>query len=112
MQLDSLFADLPFEAVEEVLTDLVRSDGFRLVRIVSDGQSTPQDEWYDQVECEWVVLIRGSAGLLFEGDAAPRTLSPGDFVHIPPHRKHRVAWTDPEDLTVWLALYYSPTADG
>lgn len=35
------------------------------------------------------------------------TLQQGDFFHIPAHAKHKVVWTDPEEFTVWLAMYYS-----
>jgi cupin 2 domain-containing protein len=27
-------------------------------------------------------------------------------VHIPPHARHRVAWTDSQEPTVWLALHH------
>jgi cupin 2 domain-containing protein len=34
-------------------------------------------------------------------------MRPGDFVKIPAHQKHRVDWTTPDELTVWLAVWYS-----
>ena len=55
---------------------------------------------------ECVVLLSGSAGLLFEDKAELCVMHPGDYVHIPAHRRHRVEWTDPEQKTVWLALHY------
>jgi len=33
-------------------------------------------------------------------------LRPGDWVAIPAHARHRVAWTDPDQPTVWLALHH------
>jgi cupin 2 domain-containing protein len=30
----------------------------------------------------------------------------GDYVEIPAHTRHRVEWTDPDEDTVWLAVYY------
>lgn len=51
-------------------------------------------------------MLRGSAGLLFEGDREPVRLHAGDYVTIPAHRRHRVEWTDPVEPTVWLALHY------
>ena len=33
-------------------------------------------------------------------------LKPGDYVHIPAHARHRVAWTDAAQPTVWLAVHY------
>ena len=107
MEPNNLLTNLPTETAEEVFTDLVVGENFRLVRIVSNGHSTPEGEWYDQAEAEWVMLLCGSAQLLFEGDAESQTLGPGDFVHIPPHKKHRVAWTDTGQPTVWLALHHA-----
>ena len=35
-----------------------------------------------------------------------RTLVPGDWVDIPAHVRHRVAWTTPDEDTIWLAVFY------
>ena len=35
-------------------------------------------------------------------------MRPGDYVHIRAHVRHRVAWTDPNRETVWLALHHEP----
>lgn len=91
---------------EEQFSTLVEGGGYRLVRIVSTGQSSPPGFWYDQEEAEWVVVLRGRARLLIEGDAAAHDLSAGDHVLIPAHVRHRVDWTDPDQPTVWLALYF------
>ena len=85
---------------------LVRTPHLRLERIVSIGHATPAGHWHDQDRDEWVLLLRGSAGLRFEGDAAAVTLRPGDHVLIPAHRRHRVEWTDAAEPTVWLALHF------
>ena len=61
IEIRNLFADLPLEGAEEVFTELVSGEKLRLVRIVSHGQSTPDGEWYDQDEYEWVMLLRGAA---------------------------------------------------
>ena len=53
-----------------------------------------------------MVLLSGAAGLLFEGEDEVRELHPGDYVLIPAHCRHRVAWTDPIEKTVWLALHF------
>ncbi|MEM7354424.1 MAG: cupin domain-containing protein [Acidobacteriota bacterium] len=100
-----LFAGLPDDAPEELLQDLLCREGFRLERIVSFGQASPEDFWYDQEQHEWVLLIRGRAGLEIEGEAV-RALGPGDWVDIPAHVRHRVAWTAADEPTVWLAIHY------
>lgn len=105
MQTGKLLGALPDAAQAEVLEVLVRSPFVRIERIVSHGQCSPQTGWYDQDEHEWVVVVQGRATLGFE-DGASVALSAGDHVNIPAHVKHRVAWTDPDQLTVWLAVFY------
>lgn len=100
-----LLADLPSALDGEVLDTLLARDGFRIERIVSHGQATPEGEWYDQENDEWVILLSGAAKLLLEGDAVPRELGPGDFVFLPSHRRHRVVWTLFDKPTVWLAVH-------
>jgi cupin 2 domain-containing protein len=102
----NLFAPIPTEIPKEIFEVLLETKDFRLERIISAGQATPPGEWYDQDIQEWVVLLRGGAGLRFEDEPEPRILSPGDHLLIPAHRRHRVEWTDPEAPTVWLALHY------
>jgi cupin 2 domain-containing protein len=53
-----------------------------------------------------VIVLSGSAGLLVEGEAAPRHLRRGDYVHLPAHTRHRVEWTDAGEPTVWLAVHH------
>jgi cupin 2 domain-containing protein len=93
---------------EEVFEELLHGGEFRLERIISTGQATPEGQWCDQDADEWVLLLSGRAGLLMEGQSQPCELRPGDAVHIPAHRRHRVAWTAPAEATVWLALHYRP----
>jgi cupin 2 domain-containing protein len=104
----NIFADLAAERTEEEFVELLAAPGLKVERIVSTGQATPAGEWYDQDRAEWVILLRGAAGLLFEGEREARVLAPGDYLHIPAHARHRVAWTAPEEATVWLAVHYQP----
>ena len=106
MRLQNFFSPLPAVVPEEIFDSLLQTDHFQLERIVSAGQATPPGEWYDQETQEWVLLLRGSAGLLFEGEKDVWVLRPGDYVNIPAHRRHRVEWTDAEQQTVWLTLHY------
>jgi cupin 2 domain-containing protein len=106
----NLFAALPHRGDAEHVEVLVQTPGLRLERIVSLGHATPPGEWYDQTTTEWVAVLSGRARLHFEGDAEDIALRPGDHLVIPPHRRHRVEWTDPAQPTVWLALHYT-TAD-
>lgn len=105
----NLFDDLPRQLPEERLETLLSAPGLRIERIVSTGHASPENFWYDQQESEWVVLLRGEARLRFEEESEPLPLRPGDYVHIPPHRRHRVEWTTDKEPAVWLAVFY---ADG
>jgi cupin 2 domain-containing protein len=78
----------------------------RVGRVVSFGQASPTGFWYDQAEGEWVLLLAGAARLRFAEEDEARLLGPGDWLEIPPHRRHRVDWTDPATPTVWLAVFY------
>ena len=89
----------------EQFTDLFARAGVRIERIVSTGQSSPPGFWYDQPQCEWVVLLQGAARLRFEDESAARTLAPGDYLEIAPHRRHRVEWTQADPPTMWLAVH-------
>jgi cupin 2 domain-containing protein len=99
---DGISPELPGEAVEEIL----RSESFRIERIVSRGQKSPEGFWYDQQTDEWVILASGSATLRFE-DGGLIDLKPGDHLLIPRHVRHRVERTDPEQETVWLAVHWA-----
>jgi cupin 2 domain-containing protein len=104
----NMFDHLSRAAVDEQVTELVAADGIRIERIVSTGHASPPDFWYDQPWTEWVLVLSGSAGILFEGEPAPRPLKAGDYVLIPAGRHHRVEWTDASQPTVWLAVHYGP----
>jgi cupin 2 domain-containing protein len=102
----NIFSDIPDAIPEEIFETIIEKESFRLERIVSDGQLTAEDEWYDEDENEWFILLKGSAGLLLEGDKEPLVLKPGDYLNLPGHRKHKVLWTDADEKTIWLALHY------
>ena len=80
---NNLFEGIPESIPEEFFEVLLEGTYFKLERIVSLGQATPPGQWYDQDWDEWVVLLRGSAGLLFGGELEILEMQPGDFVQIP-----------------------------
>ena len=110
MENGNLFAELPTTLNDERFETLAETREIRVERIVSTGQSTPPGEWYDQPNAEWVCLLRGRAGLIFEGDERERRLEPGDWIEIPARARHRVAWTAEGEPTVWLAVHYPESA--
>jgi len=102
----NLLADVPASLAGEALCELLATPELRIERIVSTGQASPPGFWYDQDWAEWVLVLAGQAGLLIEGEAAPRVLGPGSYVHLPAHCRHRVEWTSAEMPTVWLAVHF------
>jgi cupin 2 domain-containing protein len=104
---DNLYTQ-PANADGEVFAELLRRPGLRIERIVSTGQCSPPDFWYDQAEGEWVAVLQGEAKLRFADEPATRHLRAGDFVDIAPHRRHRVEWTPAGQTTIWLAVFYKP----
>ena len=105
MDKQNLWQSLPDAHAAEQFTELLRADNLRIERIVSHGQTSPEGFWYDQEEHEWVLLLEGTARLELEGGEQIE-LSPGDYCQIPAHTRHRVAWTDPGQQTVWLAVFF------
>ncbi len=102
----NLFTEVPHELANEQFTQLLTAPNIVIERIVSTGQASPAGFWYDQEWAEWVIVLSGAARLLFENEAAPRRLKPGDYLHIPAHARHRVEWSDAEQPTVWLVVHY------
>ena len=105
MIIKNIFSDLPLDVSREHFETLLECANFKLERIVSYGQATTEGEWYDQGHGEWVILLKGSAGLLIEGEDEIRQLMPGDYLYLPAHLRHRVEWTQSEGETIWLALH-------
>lgn len=103
--MDNLLTPLPQAHGAEQFTALLSTPGVRIERIVSQGQSSPEHDWYDQDEHEWVMLVQGAAQLMFDDGRLVR-LQAGDYLNIPAHQRHRVHWTDPDQVSIWLAVFY------
>ena len=106
-KISNILTDLPPALSGEAFDTIVESESVRIERIVSNGQATPEGKWYDQEQDEWVLVLAGSAGLLFDGAQEPQRLVAGDSALIPAGCRHRVAWTDPAVKTVWLAVHFA-----
>lgn len=103
-----LFDELPANMENEEFLPLVANGTNRVERIVSAGQITPPDFWYDQDEDEFVMLVAGGAILAIEGHEQPVELKPGDWINLPAHCRHRVEWTSADPITIWLAVFSKP----
>ncbi|QDT12741.1 cupin domain-containing protein [Planctomycetes bacterium K23_9] len=112
----NLFENLPESLPDELHETLASGVNLRIDRIVSpvhvadSGQATQADDdtdgWYDQEQAEWVMVLQGVATLQFQDQPQLTRLKSGDWIQIPPHRRHRVQSTSDQVPTVWLAIYY------
>jgi cupin 2 domain-containing protein len=102
----NLFDDLPADRSAEHFDVLARLGDGKVERIVTFGQCSAEGFWYDQDQDEWVLLLRGHARLEIEGIPEPVELNPGDYINLSAHTRHRVAWTTPDEPTIWLAIHY------
>ncbi|MEM9242662.1 MAG: cupin domain-containing protein [Pseudomonadota bacterium] len=104
-KLNNIFDGLPNNNIpEELFQTLIEHDNVKLERIISTGHTTPKGKWYDQMQDEWVLLLKGQAILQFE-DNTEAHLQPGDYIFIESHRKHRVKYTSHNEPCVWLAVH-------
>jgi cupin 2 domain-containing protein len=98
-----------FEAVNltpggpELVESLFRGN-IRIERIISNGQTTPEGEWYDQDKDEFVALLQGEARIQFK-TASEFNLVKGDSLFIPAHVFHRVTYTSGNPCCIWLAIH-------
>jgi cupin 2 domain-containing protein len=106
MKIKNIFNDIPSNLSKEILDEIILTDKIRIERIISKGQTSPENFWYDQEENEWVIVIKGKSKLKIIDEDELIELNEGDYINIPSHKKHRVEWTDPEIETIWLAVFY------
>jgi cupin 2 domain-containing protein len=91
---------------KETFETILKHPGLHIEKIVSNGQTTPEGEWYDSDKAEWVVLIQGSATLEME-DGKQLQLTAGDHLLIAAHEKHRVIYTSKEPYCIWIGVHFN-----
>ncbi len=96
------FLNLPDRLDAEQFLTLFQNASVKIERIVSHSHRSPENYWYDEVEEEWVIVLRGTATLEFAGGDLVE-LRAGDYLTIAPHTRHRIARTGEE--TIWLAVH-------
>jgi cupin 2 domain-containing protein len=89
---------------EEFFETLIPDSCVRIERIISRGQITPAGLWLDQDDDEWVVLLQGKAIIEYPENMKAE-LEQGDWIFIPAHTKHRVAFTSFDPPCIWLAVH-------
>ncbi len=104
MQKFNIFNNIKINKQNEQFFDLLKNDNLRIEKIVSNGQNSPKDFWYEQEESEFVLLVEGFAILEFKDKEIE--LNKGDYINIPAFTKHRVKYTSQKEPTLWLAVFY------
>lgn len=102
----NIFDNINRDAPDEIFETILQTENVRIERIVSTGQNSPDDFWYDQDENEWILILQGRAALRFKDESEDRVLEVGDYVHIAAQVRHRVIWTSADEPTIWLAVFY------
>lgn len=101
----NIYSSLPKDLKSEVFDELISSNTVKIERIISKGHRSPEENWYDQENHEWVIVLKGEAKLAFENNQEVH-LKEGDYINIPAHTRHRVSWTPDHKETIWLAVHY------
>ena len=100
----NLLTGVPTSIPDEIFETIISKPNLKIERIISKGHKSEPDFWYDQDQSEWILILKGEARLQFEDKSI--YLTPGDYLNIAPHQKHRIDWTTPEKETIWLAVFY------
>ena len=100
----NLLTGVPTSIPDEIFETVISTPNLKIERIISKGHKSKPDFWYDQDQSEWILILKGEARLQFEDKSI--CLTPGDYLKIAAHQKHRVDWTTPEEETIWLAVFY------
>ncbi len=98
----NLLSNIPFSSKEEIFETINENENIRIERILSYGQETPSDYWYNQDEDEFIIIIKGEATLIYE-DNRSFNLKKNDTLYIKAHQKHKVTYTS--NPTIWLAIF-------
>lgn len=108
------FENLPADKTAESFETVLQRPGLTVERIVSNGHCSPDHFWYEQETDEWVLVLSGSATLVFSSaqdtdtTLLPVTLCPGEAIFIAAGERHRVVSTEAGKPTVWLAIHLDP----
>ncbi|RXJ93647.1 cupin [Malaciobacter molluscorum] len=104
MQVKNILDDIKIDKNVEQFISLINTKNVKIEKIVSNGQKSKKNFWYDQEENEFVIVLSGDAIIEFEDKQVK--LKKGDYLNIDSHRKHRVKYTNENEPTVWLAIFY------
>ena len=104
MEKYNIFEKIIVDKTEEFFFEIFKNETIKIEKIVSNGQTSPENFWYDQEKSEFILLLEGFAILEFEDRVVE--LKKGDCLNIKAMEKHRVKFTSLDESTVWFAVFY------
>ena len=100
----NIFEEIIIDKNEEKFFEIFKNETIKVEKIVSNGQKSPDNFWYEQEENEFILLLDGFAILEFEDRIIE--LKKGDCLNIKAMEKHRVKFTSLDEPTIWFAVFY------
>ena len=104
MEKYNIFEKIIVDKTEEFFFEIFKNETIKIEKIVSNGQTSPENFWYEQEKSEFILLLEGFAILEFENREVE--LKKGDCLNIEAFEKHRVKFTSLDEPTVWVAGVY------
>lgn len=104
MEKYNIFEQIIVDKKEEIFFEIFKNETIKIEKIVSNGQKSPENFWYEQDKSEFILLLEGFAILEFENSEVE--LKKGDCLNIEAFKKHRVKFTSLDEPTVWFAVFY------
>ena len=104
MEKYNIFEQIVVDKNEEKFFVIFKNETIKVEKIVSNGQTSPENFWYEQEQSEYILLLEGFAILEFEDYELE--LKKGDCLNIEAMKKHRVKFTSLDEPTIWFAVFY------
>ena len=104
MEKYNIFDKIIVDKEEENFFEIFKNETIKIEKIVSNGQISPENFWYEQKKSEFILLLEGFAILEFENREVE--LKKGDCINIKAMEKHRVKFTILDEPTIWFAVFY------
>ncbi|MFA6741672.1 MAG: cupin domain-containing protein [Arcobacteraceae bacterium] len=104
MEKYNIFEKIIVDKTEEFFFEIFKNETIKIEKIVSNGQTSPENFWYEQEKSEFILLLEGFAILEFEDFEIE--LKKGDCINIKAKQKHRVKFTSLNEPTIWFAVFY------
>lgn len=100
----NIFDEISYDKNEEKFFEIFKNEIIKIEKIVSNGQKSPENFWYEQEKSEFILVLEGFAILEFEDRIVE--LKKGDCLNIKAMEKHRVRFTSIDEPTIWFAVFY------